>query len=125
MSTPDAGVIVRAVTLSRFVLLFLLAALISTTGCSNYWEQYTGPHRKYYLVLVTNPRGELIAEYVSEKRPYRTERGYRFYAVERLSSEPNQLSLRYPRGRLVEVGGPNIIITRTEKPYWLYELEGY
>ena len=112
-------------TLSRFVLLFLLATLIATTGCSNYWEQYTGPHRKYYHVRVTNPRGELVADYIAEKRPFRTERGFRFKAVERTSPEPYQLNGRYPRGRLIEVGGPNIIVTRTEKPYWLYELDGY
>jgi hypothetical protein len=113
------------VTLSRLVLLFLLATLIATTGCSNYWAQYTDPARKYYRVRVTNPRGELIADYIAENRPARTERGFRFKAVERLSSPPFQREMRYPRGRIIEVAGPNILVARCGKPLWLYELDGF
>ena len=112
-------------TLSRLVLLFLLATLIATTGCSSYWARYSDPARMYYRVRVTNPRGELIADYIAENRPSRTERGYRFKAVERLSSPPYQLEMRYPRGRTIEVAGPNIVVTRCGKPLWLYHVDGF
>ena len=51
----------------------------------------------------------------------RTETGYRFRAVERHTAAPFPLHLRYPEGRMVGVGSPNIVVTRCGEPIWYYE----
>lgn len=127
LSLAKRAVIVRAVKFSRIVLIcLLLPLLLLSSGCqSAYMERRLGPYKRYYHIRVTNPRGELIADYVSEGRPARTERGFVFKAVERTSQPPEQLNIRYPRGRRIEVGGPNIVVARTGKPLWLCEIDGY
>jgi len=117
---------VRAVKFPRLALICLLLPLLLATGCqSAYMERKLGPFKRYYHVRVTNPRGELIADYISEGRVARTERGFVFKAVERTTHPPEQMNIRYPRARRIEVGGPNIVVARTQKPLWLYHLDGY
>jgi hypothetical protein len=118
-------VIVRRVKFSRPVLIAFLLPLLLLPGCQSYFERKHGPLKKYYRVRVTNPRGELVADYISEGKPSRTERGFVFKAMERTSHPPEQLTLRYPHGRRIEVAGPNIVVARSGKPLWLYEIDGY
>lgn len=113
---------VRDVKLSRLVLLVLLLPLLLLPGCAT--RRYVGPEDAYYRVRVTNPRGELIADYIAQGYVKRTELGYSFKAVERTSAPPYMMTLRYPRGRRIEVMGPNIIVTPSGKPAWLYRMDG-
>ncbi len=109
--------------LPRLVTLVLLLPLLLLSGCVG--DRYIGVRRDYSRVRVTNPRGELIADYIAEGRVRGTERGYAFYAVERTTSTPYMMTIRYPRGRWIEVAGPNILVTRSGKPEWLYLVDGY
>jgi hypothetical protein len=93
-------------------------------GCNTFHlADYTGPRKAYRRVRVTNPRGELIADWIAQGHVWRTERGFRFRAVERLSAPPNMISVRYPQGRMVEAAGPNITVARAGTPLWIYEME--
>lgn len=72
-----------------------------------------------------NIEGRLIAEWVAEGFCARTETGYKFKAVQRTTGAPFPQEIHYPYGRQIEVGGQNIVVSRTGKPRWLYELEGH
>ena len=74
---------------------------------------------------VTNLRGELVSDWVAEGRVARTERGYKFRAVERVSAPPYMTVTQYPHGRRTEVTGANIVVTPASKPYWLFAMDGY
>lgn len=115
--------IVRRVTLSR--ILVLLVAVLLISGCSSTLEKRSGPPQYYYRVRVTNLRGELVADWIAEGRVTRTERGYRFRAVERTSAPPYMTATQYPHGRRIEVTGANIVVTPASKPYWLFAMDGY
>jgi hypothetical protein len=120
LSCPSRAAIVC--TVRFFPILFSLAALFALAGC----EAGLNGHSKHYRrVHVTNPRGELIGDWIAVGRVWRTEEnGYRFRAVERISAPPNSEDVHYPDGRMVEVSGPNMVATPCGKPLWLYELEG-
>lgn len=108
-------------------LLLLLLTLAATllTGCESYFDRHPEFNtRNFKRVRVTNPRGELTADYIAEGGVWKTERnGYRFRAVQRTSGPPFPQTIQYPRGRRVEVNGANIVISRSGKPLWLYELD--
>ena len=105
-----------------FLRLLLFAVFVlSMAGCADPWSRVIPP--AYYRVRVTNPRGELVADWVAVGFVARTETGYRFRAVERLSAPPHMQSIRYPEGRQVEASGPNIIVARCPEPLWLYEMK--
>ena len=110
-------------TLSRFLALLVAVLLIS--GCSSTSDRRTGPTKYYYHVRVTNLRGELVSDWIAEGRPFRTERGYRFRAVQRISAPPYMTATHYPHGRRTEVTGANIVVTPASKPYWLFAMDGY
>jgi hypothetical protein len=123
LSEVRPAVMLRDVKLPRLVILVLLLPLMLLCGCHG--DRYMGVSRTYSRVRVTNPRGELIADYIAEGRVRRTERGYEFKAVERTSTMPYMVHIRYPRGRQIDAAGPNIIVTRSGKPEWLYQVDGY
>jgi hypothetical protein len=104
----------------RLFLVCLVA--LALPGCA-YFYGHT-PLRRYHLVRVTDVRGQLIAEWIAEGYVAQTEHGYRFRAVERLTGGRYQEEIHYPDGRTIEVGGPNIVVTRTGKPLWLYRRDG-
>ena len=95
-------------------LLLLLAVLVLTAGCAS---------RRYTKLRVTNPRGEILAEWVARGYILRSEQGYRITAVERLSGEPHPILSKYPDGWHTTVTGPHILHWRCGKPFWLYALE--
>jgi hypothetical protein len=68
---------------------------------------------------VTNPRGELIAEWVARGYVYHNEVGYRITAVERMDAERFSKPARYPDGWRTTVVGPVIHHWRCAKPAWL------
>src|SRR3954465_1311443 len=103
----------------RSLLLCLLACALS--GCAFLYSQE--PHKRYHRVRVTNIEGRLIAEWIAEGFVARTETGYKFKAVQRTTGQPFPQELHFPYGRQIEIGGQNIIVSRTGKPRWLYELE--
>lgn len=80
----------------------------------------------FFRVRVTNPRGELISEYVAQGGVWRTKEtdGYRFRAVQRLSGAPYMVESHFPNGRITQVDGPNIVVTPCGKPLWLYLHDG-
>ena len=106
--------IVRAVNFSRTLLLLLAACAL--VGCETAGSHQSS--KKYRRVRVTDPRGDLIADWTAEGFVARTERGYRFRAVERVSGPPFVQVNHYPRGR-------RIVVTPAGKPLWLYQLHGY
>lgn len=121
MSKRWRAVIVPRVKFSRFLLLLSLCAILA--GCETPLVVTHPWPKTYRLVRVTNPRGELIADWVAEGGVWQTPRGYRFRAVERTTGWPITITAQYPHGRRVEVGGPNIVVTRVPKPAWLAERE--
>ncbi len=107
-------------------ILFPILALALFAGCeapaviSHPWP------KTYRLVRVSNPRGELIADWIAVGSVNRAEgNSYRFKAVERISAPPNSEDIHYPEGRLVTIYGPTMIVSRCGKPQWLYEFDGY
>jgi hypothetical protein len=81
--------------------------------------------QRYYKVRVTYPRAALVAEWIAEGPVKREREGYRIHAVERVSGPPFVTRSQYPHGRNVYVTGPNIVVTPTGKPWWLYEIDGF
>ncbi len=114
---------VQRVKLPRLVIPVLLLPFLLLSGCHTH--RYLSVYRDYYRVRVTNPRGEFIADYIAEGGVRRTERGYEFRAVERTGPVPYMMTVRYPRGRRIDVAGPNIVVTPSGKPEWLYHIDGY
>jgi hypothetical protein len=107
------------------LLLPALLALVCFPGCetplvvSHPWPE------KYYLVEVTNPRGELVADWIAEGHVWQTAANYyRFHAVERNTGGPYPQHIRYPDARYEEASGANIHVIPCGKPLWLYEAEG-
>ena len=108
------------VSLARLLLLFTLAC--SFSGCVYFYS--LEPEKRYSVVRVTDIEDKLISEWIAEGFVAKTEHGYKFNAVERVSGPPFPQHIRYPHGRFMEIGGPNIIVTRCGKPLWLYRLHG-
>ncbi len=107
--------------MTRFRPLLLLLLGLLLAGCADPWSSLIPP--TYYRVRVTDPRGILIADWIAVGFVARTETGYKFKAVERLSTAPHPQVARYPHGRKVEASGPNIVIARCGEPLWLYEMK--
>jgi hypothetical protein len=107
----------------RFSLLFsLFLPLVFLAGCvTPVIEMHYHPH-DYYLVQVTNPRGEVVTNWIAEGKVWQTwEHYYRFRAVERNTAGPYPQQIHYPDGRYEETSGANIHVTPCGKPLWLYE----
>lgn len=92
--------------------LLVMMAIAVFTGCA-------GLGGGYHEVRVTDPRGVLVADYITSGWVERVEGGYRFRALQRLSGGPWPQLIRYPEGRIVEATGPNILISRCGPPAWL------
>jgi hypothetical protein len=109
------------------LLLPALLALVCFAACEDVPPIVTSHHRPetYYLVEVTNPRGELVADWVAEGHVWQTAAHYyRFRAVERNTGGPYPQQIRYPDGRFEETSGANIHVIPCGKPLWLYESDG-
>lgn len=94
-------------------LAWLLAALPLLAGCETYTR-----------LRITNPRGELIADWVARGPVWHVEEGYRITAVERTEGCPYPLTARYPDGWRTTVVGANIRRWRCNKPAWLDDENG-
>jgi hypothetical protein len=103
----------------------LLAALILSSCATHYTSNVFTRNRLYRKVRVTDLKGNLIADWIAEGGVWRHGKGYRFKAVERKTGGTHPVELRYPQGRKVIVGGPNIVVMPCGKPQWLYEIEGF
>ena len=88
---------------------WLLIALPLLAGCQT---QYT-------RLRITNPRGELIADWVARGPIWHVEDGLRITAVERTEGRPYPLTARYPDGWPTVVVGKNIHRWPCAKPAWL------
>ncbi len=78
---------------------------------------------EYSRVVATDLRGRPIAEYIAEGPVRDTAEGYRFRAVERRIYRPEQLTFRYPLGRPLTAGAPNLGVFPCHKPEWLAGLD--
>ena len=86
-------------------------------GCSCYDSQcHDG---EYTELRVTNPRGEMIADWVAHGHVAHTETGYRITAVERTDGYPYPVTARYPDGWRVTVVGPNVHRWPCARPAWM------
>jgi hypothetical protein len=92
--------------------LLVVVAIAVFSGCAGFGGGY-------HQVRVTEPRGGLIADYITRGWVERIEGGYRFRALQRLSGGPWPQLIRYPEGRIVEATGPNILVARCGPPAWL------
>jgi hypothetical protein len=95
----------------RFI--WFLAALPFLAGCQTTYTQ----------LRVTNPRGEVITDWVARGHISRVERGYRITAVERTDGPPSRGTARYPNGWRTTVVGPTIRHWHCAKPAWLRDDE--
>ncbi len=110
----------------RLLLLLLLIIPGLFAGCDTAPIVVHPWHKTYHLVRVTNPRGELVADWIAVGKVFRTAADtYHFRAVERDTAPPYAQEIHYPDAHPVEVNGANILVTPCGKPLWLYELEGY
>lgn len=106
----------------RLIPFLVLCALI-LAGCASGPIATASKH--YHRVRITNPRGELVAEWIAIGHVWRTgTNGYRFRAVQRVSGPPFMQLSRYPDGRVVDVNGPNIHISTCGAPLWIYDQYG-
>ena len=79
---------------------------------------------KYTLFRVTNPRGELLAEWIAEGVWWRSGDGYEIRAVQHRSGPPFPQTDCYPNGIKTVVAGPNIVRRVVAKPEWLAVMDG-
>jgi hypothetical protein len=106
----------------RLLLPLFFVALLA--GCA-FGPIATGS-KHYQRVRVTNFRGQLVSEWIALGHISRTDtNGYRFRAVQRVSGPPFMQLSRYPDGRMVDINGPNIHISRCGAPLWIVEQFGY
>lgn len=103
---------------------FLLLALAFLVGCENTAHRRDSDGRRYTMLTVTDPTGDLISEWIAEGYVKRFDQGYTIHAVQRRSGQPYPVESRYPNGRTASVVGPNIILEDIEKPAWLKDLDG-
>jgi hypothetical protein len=85
------------------------AALPFLVGCES----------EYTQLRVTNPRGEVIADWIAHGHVSHTETGYRITALQRTDGYPYPLTARYPDGWRVTVVGPNVHRWPCARPAWL------
>jgi hypothetical protein len=78
------------------------------TGCETYTQ-----------VRVTNPRGELICNWVARGWAWPVEGGYHIVAVERTDGGRFSRTVHYPDGLRTLVVGPYIRRTPCAKPEWM------
>jgi hypothetical protein len=102
----NLGFLTRAVK-SRFLWLLLSLPLLG--GCET----------TYTELRVTNPRGELIADWIARGFIWHIEEGWRITAVQRTDGPPYPKTTRYPDGWRTVVVGPYVHHTRCAKPAWL------
>ncbi len=88
-----------------------LLAVVFMASC----EDESSAPRRYYSVVETDLRGNLIATWISYGRVSHDIEGYHFMALEHRSFDPPS-EVDYPNGRLVTVSAPNVEITRTFAP---------
>lgn len=74
---------------------------------------------EYTQLRVTNPRGEVIADWIAHGHVAHVETGYRITALQRTDGYPHPLTARYPDGWCVTVVGPNVHRWSCSKPLWL------
>jgi hypothetical protein len=107
-----------------------LLAVVLLAGCETLQNN---KEVEYTKLTVTDPSGQLVAEWIAEGRVRkagsaagslkRPDEGYDIMAVERRTSPPHPLTLRYPNRRAATVVGPNIVLEKIEKPEWLKQLD--
>ena len=118
MSHPCIAATVRAV---KYVLILAFAFL---AGCETTKPDKDSSPKKYTKFTVTDPSGDLIAEWIAEGHFKKSDQGYEIHAVERHSAPPYPVTNQYPNGRHATVVGPNIVLETIEKPEWLRKLDG-
>ena len=89
-----------------------LLALALLGGCCAVRETYTE-------LRVTNPRGELIADWIARGCIWKIEEGWRVTAVQRTDGPPYPKTTYYPDGWRTTVVGPYVHHWHCEKPAWL------
>jgi hypothetical protein len=78
-----------------------------------------GCETTYTELRVTNPRGELIADWIARGPIWKIEEGWRVTAVQRTDGPPNRGTTYYPDGWRTTVVGPYVHHWHCEKPAWL------
>ena len=97
-----------------FRLIWFAAALLpGFASCSSPSEN------EYTRLRVTNPRGQVIADWVARGKVTETETGYRITALQRTDGYPYPVTARYPDGWRVTVVGPNVHRWPCAQPIWM------
>ncbi|HEY3898994.1 MAG TPA: hypothetical protein VGM54_10300 [Chthoniobacter sp.] len=94
-------------------LIWALMALPLLSGCETYTE-----------LRVTNPRGELIADWIARGYIWKLEDGWRVTAVQRKDGPPYPKTTYYPDGWRTTVVGPYVHHWHCAKPAWLDDCNG-
>ena len=107
--------------------LLLILILVVFSSCATNTNSLFSRNRPYRKIRVTDYQGYLVAEWIAEGHVWRSPStgGYRFKAIERRTSPPDEQFITYPQGRKVVVTGPNIVVFPCSKPEWLLELDGF
>jgi len=82
---------------------------------------FAGCESTYTTLRVTNPRGELISDWVARGFIWHVEEGWRITAVQRTDGPPYPKTTHYPDGWRTTVVGPYVHHWRCAKPAWLDE----
>jgi len=98
---------ITAVNLLRLTWLLLVLPLVG--GCES----------TYTELRVTNPRGELVSDWVARGFIWHIEEGWRITAVQRTDGPPYPKTTHYPDGWPTVVVGPYVHRWRCAKPAWL------
>ena len=115
----------RPVKFSRpFFLLPILLATVAA-GCVTTPLGRSARLERYFKVRITDARSHLVSEWIAEGGVTRKREGYQFKAVQRLSAPPFMQRTEYPQGRNVYVVGVHIVVSPTDKPNWLREIDGF
>ena len=122
MSRASTAATVRAVKYFLLLAFALLAACENTRTRKD--PDSDKVSRKYTQLTVTDPRGDVISEWIAEGHVKKFDQGYTIKAVERHTAPPSPTTSQYPNGRISSVVGPNIILEDVEKPDWLKKLDG-
>ena len=81
---------------------------------------FSGNYTKF---RATDPRGNLVAEWIAEGSFKSVAGGFSIKAVERTSGPPLSQNTHYPNGWQTTVACPNIVYYRCGKPLWLYQID--
>ena len=101
----------------------LLLAFALLAACETTRPDKESHEQKYTKLTVTDPSGDLIAEWIAEGHVKKSDQGYTIHAIERRTAPPFPTDSQYPNGRLSTVAGPNIVLEDIEKPDWLKKLD--